>query len=62
METEKLGSIPAAALPQVSRGGFATGFATASEGAGKILNDFGAGHEIRTRDPQLGKLMLYQLS
>src|SRR4051794_18606915 len=22
----------------------------------------GAGHEIRTRDPQLGKLMLYQLS
>ncbi len=24
--------------------------------------DLGAGHEIRTRDPQLGKLMLYQLS
>ena len=23
---------------------------------------FGAGHETRTRDPQLGKLMLYQLS
>ncbi len=25
-------------------------------------NDFRAGHEVRTRDPQLGKLMLYQLS
>jgi hypothetical protein len=24
--------------------------------------DFGAGDEIRTRDPQLGRLMLYQLS
>jgi integrase-like protein len=62
MEIEKLTSIPAAALPQPSRRRIATGIATAPEGGGKNLNDFGAGHEIRTRDPQLGKLMLYQLS
>ena len=36
--------------------------ATAPGGADKNLSYFGAGHEIRTRDPQLGKLMLYQLS
>jgi integrase len=29
---------------------------------GSIQSEFGAGDEIRTRDPQLGKLMLYQLS
>ena len=40
----------------------ATGIATTEEGSGKFLNDLGAGHEVRTRDPQLGKLMLYQLS
>ena len=62
METEKLARIPEAALPRLTRGGFATSFATAQEGGGKNLNEFGAGHEIRTRDPQLGKLMLYQLS
>jgi len=28
----------------------------------KFLNEIGAGDGIRTRDPQLGKLMLYQLS
>jgi integrase len=58
METEKLGRVPDAALPQPSRGGIAT----ASRGRDENLKEFGAGHEIRTRDPQLGKLMLYQLS
>lgn len=29
---------------------------------GILLRIFGAGDEVRTRDPQLGKLMLYQLS
>ncbi len=58
METEKLARIPEAALPQLNRGGFAT----APKGRDENLNEFGAGHEIRTRDPQLGKLMLYQLS
>ena len=62
MKTEKLARIPEAALPQPARGSSATGFAMAPWGAGKNLNDFGAGHEVRTRDPQLGKLMLYQLS
>lgn len=28
----------------------------------RSIGDIGAGDEIRTRDPQLGKLMLYQLS
>jgi hypothetical protein len=28
----------------------------------KIQKNFGAGDEARTRDPQLGRLMLYQLS
>ena len=27
-----------------------------------IFNCFGAGNEVRTRDPNLGKVMLYQLS
>ena len=27
-----------------------------------VTQNFGAGDEIRTRDPQLGRLMLYQLS
>ena len=27
-----------------------------------IFNCFGAGNEARTRDPNLGKVMLYQLS
>ena len=27
-----------------------------------ICNCFGAGNEVRTRDPNLGKVMLYQLS
>jgi hypothetical protein len=49
-------------LPRLARGDSATSFATAPTGAGQKLNQFGAGHEIRTRDPQLGKLMLYQLS
>ena len=29
---------------------------------GENMNDIGAGHGIRTRDIQLGKLALYQLS
>jgi hypothetical protein len=29
---------------------------------GPLTEDSGAGDEIRTRDPQLGRLMLYQLS
>jgi integrase len=62
MEKEKPRLIPEAALPQLGRGGSATGSATASGVPGGILNDFRAGHEVRTRDPQLGKLMLYQLS
>ena len=28
----------------------------------ELRGHFGAGDEIRTRDPQLGRLMLYQLS
>ena len=27
-----------------------------------LYNKFGAGNEIRTRDPDLGKVVLYQLS
>ena len=62
METEKLARIPEAALPQLTPGDFAMSFATAAKGVAKNLSESGAGHEIRTRDPQLGKLMLYQLS
>jgi hypothetical protein len=34
----------------------------ARDSAPEIHLFFGAGHEIRTRDPELGKLVLYQLS
>lgn len=30
--------------------------------ATRVKRDFGAGHGTRTRDPELGKLVLYQLS
>ena len=50
MQTPAMQRVPAAALPRI---------ATASDRPPGFL---GAGHEIRTRDPQLGKLMLYQLS
>ena len=64
MTTPEMQRIPAAALPR------SAAFNGISMGSGserprhdsKILNESGAGHEIRTRDPQLGKLMLYQLS
>ncbi|VXA85115.1 conserved hypothetical protein [Aeromonas veronii] len=29
---------------------------------GSLLSEFGAGNETRTRDPDLGKVVLYQLS
>ena len=54
MQTPAMQRVPVAALPRI-----ATGVATASDRPPGFL---GAGHEIRTRDPQLGKLMLYQLS
>ena len=62
IEAETPRRIPEAALPLLGRGGIATGIAMAPGGESEILKDFRAGHEIRTRDPQLGKLMLYQLS
>ena len=32
------------------------------KGVDRPLSTFGAGNEIRTRDPNLGKVVLYQLS
>ncbi len=62
MNKDQPRTIPEAALPQLAWGDSATSFAMAPGGESEIPKDFRAGHEVRTRDPQLGKLMLYQLS
>ena len=78
MSTTAMRTIPAAALPTLPAGGLTERARAVRSGRGIVtardvstrteaataenLNDSGAGHGIRTRDIQLGKLALYQLS